>query len=288
MPDSDASVRVVASLVGRHVHDVLTSSDAKVRIVAEGQRIGYPLSQSWAPLPPGITSLPVAPVPVVDGTYGFVMTPTALLRPYQESVRVDSVVKISFGTRRLDYPLTLDDRTGSLVTKPRWMTVSPAQYEMKVRAAMATARTPSLEGSTPVVLAEITYSQSSVFPGNGAATLASMQNATGNETTRTGTNDTGAENWVQMDLGAIREVNNVIIGADYNNTLATGWGPTYTEDANLVYSIDGVNWWDVIAGTIGTFTSDLKTIAGLSIAARYIRIQGSGFVCVTEFYATTD
>jgi hypothetical protein len=93
-----------------------------------------------------------------------------------------------------------------------------------------------------------------------------------------------------MDLGAIREVNNVIIGADYNNTLAVAgtWGPTYTEDANLVYSIDGVNWWDVIAGTIGTFTSDLKTIAGLSIAARYIRIQRSGEVCVTEFYATTD
>jgi hypothetical protein len=85
----------------------MPDSVAKVRAVIEGQRIGYPLSQSWAPLPPGITSLPAAPAPVVDGTYGLVITPTGLLRPYQESVRIDSVVKVAFSHRRLEYPLVL-------------------------------------------------------------------------------------------------------------------------------------------------------------------------------------
>jgi hypothetical protein len=86
-------------------------SDARVRVVVQGRRIGYPLSQSWAPLTPGITSLPAAPAPVVDGTYGLVMTPTALLRPYQEDLRVDAVVKLSFRPLRLEYALTLPPRS---------------------------------------------------------------------------------------------------------------------------------------------------------------------------------
>ena len=90
----------------------MPDSVAKVKVVIAGQRIGYALSQSWVPLPPGITSLPAAPAPVPDATYGEVLTPTALLRPYQESVRVDCVVKVQMTQRRLEYALVLPERTG--------------------------------------------------------------------------------------------------------------------------------------------------------------------------------
>jgi hypothetical protein len=89
----------------------MPDSVARIRVVVSGQRIGYPLSQAWAPLPPGITSLPAAPAAVPDPNYGLVMTPAAVLRPYQEDLRVDAVVKLSFLPRRLDYALTLPQRS---------------------------------------------------------------------------------------------------------------------------------------------------------------------------------
>jgi hypothetical protein len=92
-------------------------SDARVRVAVEGQRIGYPISQAWVPLPPGITALPAAPAPVPDLTYGEVLTPTALLRPYQESIRVDCVLKVQMTQRRLEYALTLPQRIDTFKVK---------------------------------------------------------------------------------------------------------------------------------------------------------------------------
>lgn len=95
----------------------MPDSDAKVKLVFEGQRIGYSLSQSWVPLPPGITSLPAAPALVSDPTYGQVMTPTALLRPYQEVVTVDAKVRVLMAEQRLEYALTLPDRIDTFKVK---------------------------------------------------------------------------------------------------------------------------------------------------------------------------
>jgi hypothetical protein len=71
----------------------------------------YILSESWVPLPPDITALPVAPAPTADATYGEIITPTALLRPYNERLIVDAVVKVGFKEQRLEYALTLPDVT---------------------------------------------------------------------------------------------------------------------------------------------------------------------------------
>jgi hypothetical protein len=271
----------------------MPDSVAAVRVVIAGQRLNYALSQAWVPLPPGITALPAAPAPVSDLVYGEVLTPTALLRPYQESIRVDCVVKVQMTQRRLEYPLTLPERTSAAVVKSKWATMSPLESVMAAKVKMPTVISPSLDGATAVALGSITYSQSSVYPGNQAASAAGMQNLTGDETTQTGTNNTHNGtvdgNWVQMDLGSKRIVNNVIVGTDYANTLAGGWGTTYTSGAELIYSEDGVNWWLAIAGTIGSFTAGIKIITGLNIAARYIRVRRtSDYVALTEFYATTS
>jgi hypothetical protein len=148
---------------------------------------------------------------------------------------------------------------------------------------------PSLSGATPVILGAITYSQSSVYPGLDAAAPAVMQNGNGNETLQTGTDYVAGNNWIQMDLGAKRLINNVIIGCDYTSLLPGGFGPIYTENAKLIYSEDGLDWFNVIPDTVGAFASPLKTISGLNIAGRYIRLNNPGdYVAVTEFYATTD
>jgi len=145
---------------------------------------------------------------------------------------------------------------------------------------------PSLDGATPVVPASIVYSQSSVYPGNTAATVATMQNATGSEATATCTNNDSLA-YILMDLGAKRLINNVIVGSDYANTLAGGWGVAYSTDLDIEYSEDNFNWF-FLANT-GTFSSAIKTISGLSAAGRYIRIVApNDYIAVTEFYATTD
>jgi hypothetical protein len=95
----------------------MPDSVAAVRVVIAGQRLNYALSQAWVPLPPGITALPAAPAPVSDITYGEVLTPTALLRPYQESIRVDCVVKVQMTQRRLEYPLELPTREDTMTVR---------------------------------------------------------------------------------------------------------------------------------------------------------------------------
>lgn len=129
----------------------------------------------------------------------------------------------------------------------------------------------------------ITYSQSSVYPGNSAATNAGMTNGITAETLETGTNF--GNQWVKMDLGDVYSVATVYVGADFTRTLAGGWGAAYLENLNMQYSQDGGTWTTFV--NIGTFSTALKTFS-VSFNARYIRIVNpSGYIAVTEFYATS-
>jgi hypothetical protein len=134
-------------------------------------------------------------------------------------------------------------------------------------------------------LPSITYSQSSVYTLNTAADNASMTNGVSAESVHTATSNDEAEQWVQMDLGSVQSVTEVVVGCDFSSTLAGGWGKTFTENLALEHSMDGTSWTNF--GSTGTFTTGLKTFS-VSFTARYIRLFApfGTYIAVTEFYAT--
>jgi hypothetical protein len=136
--------------------------------------------------------------------------------------------------------------------------------------------------SNNIVLNQIVYSQSSIFTSNLAATNSKMTNGISAETRETGTNS-GSNEWIKMDLGAVTNVKSVVIGCDFNNNLEGGWGKSYTENKIVQYSSDNINW--VQAFNTGNFTQGIQTF-NFIFSARYIRIISSGWLSVTEFYAT--
>jgi hypothetical protein len=323
----------------------MPDSVAAVRVVIAGQRLNYALSQAWVPLPPGITALPAAPDPVSDLTYGEVLTPTALLRPYQESTRVDCVVKVQMTQRRLEYSLVLPERidtlrvkafgSGSQQVRRELVTISPRivmpttslQFAGGASSvtltlggtAAGTVRTPGegessavltlngtatgsvlVNGASAVTLAitgsasggiaatpiSATYTQRSVYSSNAAATESGMANGVFSETTQTGTDShtTGDLAWVQMDFGSVTSFGRVHVGSG-TEALAGGWGRSYTENADIIGSND-LSSWTVLANT-GTFAVDgIQSYSTPGASYRYVRMRRSGFLAVTEFYAT--
>lgn len=131
----------------------------------------------------------------------------------------------------------------------------------------------------------ITYSQSSVYPGNSAATNAGMTNGITAETLEAATDYDGLTlQWIRMDLGDVYSVATVVVGCDFDNTLAGGWGSIWTSNLNMEHSVDGISW--TAFGNTGSFATALKSFS-VSFSARYIRISGFGYIAVTEFYATS-
>ena len=127
-----------------------------------------------------------------------------------------------------------------------------------------------------------TYTQSSVYIDNDAATAAVMKNGVFAEATQTVTNYDDAVDWVQMDFGSVKSFSSVVVGSDLDETL--GWGAFYTEDRDVETSDDGTTW--TLLFNTGTFTQGIQTYA-YSGSARYIRITAvDDYLAVTEFYAT--
>jgi hypothetical protein len=141
--------------------------------------------------------------------------------------------------------------------------------------------TTSIIGSA-IALNQIVYSQSSVYSSNTAATNNKMTDGIFAESSQTGTNNTSVE-WIKMDLGSVTNVKSVVIGCDFSNILQGGWGKSYTENKIIQYSTDNINW--TTAFNTGTFNQGIKTFT-VNFSARYIRIFHTGWVCLTEFYAT--
>jgi hypothetical protein len=135
--------------------------------------------------------------------------------------------------------------------------------------------------TSTIVLSQIVYSQSSLWSTNTAATNAGMTNGIFAETAQTGTNSSPNE-WIKMDLGTVANVTSVVVGSDFNSTLAGGWGKGWAENRDIQYSTDNVNW--TTAFNTGTFTQGIKTFT-VSFSARYIRIFSNNYIGLTEFYA---
>lgn len=139
----------------------------------------------------------------------------------------------------------------------------------------------------PFNIQNITYSQSSTYLFNTAATNATMTNGVYAELTSTGTNGYGSAEYVQMDLQCVYAITNVVVGCDFDYTLAGGWGPSYTENKDVEYSFDGITWFYLF--NTGSFTQGIQNYS-VNVNARYIRIVSNplinnGYLSVTEFYA---
>ena len=132
----------------------------------------------------------------------------------------------------------------------------------------------------------ITYTQSSVYSTNAAATYSNMNDDSADESvsTETGTNSSGSE-WVKADQGSSLFIEKIIIGYDYLNNLPGGWGVSYTEGKTIETSDDNTNWTN--RGTTptysGTGSTDGLVSINIGVTARYIRITSSGYMCLTEF-----
>lgn len=155
--------------------------------------------------------------------------------------------------------------------------------------SLALLRWPSANSYVPATeidVASITYSQSSVYSSNTAATNATMTNGSAAETSATATNNSAGE-FIRMDFGAVVPVARVFIGTA-SSALAGGWGDNaiWTNNTELQYTTDGTNWTTertitgLTAATIHTLTVSFS-----ASAIRIIRPVLTDYIVVTEFYA---
>jgi hypothetical protein len=164
--------------------------------------------------------------------------------------------------------------------------------QIQVTGNNAVLTTTGTEAEAPIIA---TYSQSSLWFENEAATAEGMTNGIFAETSETGTDaDNGFDNsdWIQMDFGTETAFSKIIIGADFDNTLAGGWGAFYTENCSVrasnVGGNDPTDWTTIVADT-GPFTQGIQEYATPGASYRYVRLVGREFdyLAATEFYAVT-
>jgi hypothetical protein len=213
-----------------------------------------------------------------DPVYQTSLDPDTRILPYIETIDLEVVGKAYALIEKFDYILELsfgDFEIGSssygefdfeVVIDDPFEIVSASYGEVE-----ATIQAPLFA----------TYSQSSVYSANEAATLDGMQNGITAETVQTGTNS-GSE-YIRMDFGSSKNIASIIVGSDFDATLLGDWGKTYTENKNLQGSNDETTW-TTLAST-GTFSTAIKAFPLTSANYRYIQIEGTGYLAITEFYA---
>ena len=147
----------------------------------------------------------------------------------------------------------------------------------------------------PPVSQSVNYTQSELYSGADMviATKDTMINGSAAESRATGTGCGGFQ-YIQIDLNGVYSVKGVVIGCDWfgpNNSdtninlsgLVGDWGKEYTENLNVEYSTDGVNYTFLF--NTGIFEEPIQTY-NTNVKARYIRIvRENNCLCVTEFYA---
>jgi hypothetical protein len=236
------------------------------------------LPEDWDPAAPDLCYLFQDILPTsAPAVFPLVVTPSSILPPYSETVTVLAVTRTRLVVRTVPYALVLPTTEVSLVSRTRLVYVDPT-----------------------ITVSEITYSQSSVYtPYNDPADNATMTNGVYGEAARTGTKGLaifgatggaeGSSSWVQMDLGGPKTVATVYVGTDLDSVMPGDWSPTYTENCDVEESLDGSTW--SVLFNVGTFTTGIQSYT-VSTTARFLRIvqdQSStdGYLCVTEFYATS-
>lgn len=130
---------------------------------------------------------------------------------------------------------------------------------------------------------QATYSQSSQWSGSAAISNTLMTNKSFNDT-GVATN-LGANENVRIDFGDVYLIGSVIIGTATSN-IPGGWNKSYTENANVQFSLDNTNW-TTLFNTGGFPSNGIYTFGNYGAPARYLRIirPGTNYLAISEFYA---
>ncbi|MEN9728236.1 MAG: hypothetical protein RL434_2602 [Pseudomonadota bacterium] len=219
---------------------------------------------------------------------GPTMTPTVVVPPFNETVVKTLRVRPKAEVTRFGYALELLT-TASLAVKAKLTARPSLQYvPLRVKAGISAIAFQLINVSA------ITYTQSSVYVDNTAATNAGMTDGSYNTGSQTAT-DAGGPAWIKMDLGGVFPVANVIIGGDYDNVLPGDWGEYFVQDCDVEISTDGTTW-TFLFNTGTTLNGTPIATFPVSATGRYIRINSTtspgfpeweGYMAVTEFYATS-
>lgn len=127
------------------------------------------------------------------------------------------------------------------------------------------------------------YSQSSLYSGATAASLANMTNGSFTDTATA--TDYGGSPWVKVDYGQIVRMESAVVGTA-TGSIPGGWSKIYTEGKDVQVSTDDSTWTTVF--NTGTFaTEGIYTFYFAPVEARYMRITvtGDSWVAISEFYA---
>lgn len=179
-------------------------------------------------------------------------------------------------------PLVITGLTGGTAYNVRIRAVNSLGYGNQSNQVSATPTAIS------TMLTTNTYSQSSVYSGNRAATWQYMNNndargADAYSNSQTGTNSE-AQPWVKTDLGSTLNVTKVIVGYDFSSSLPGGWGPSYTTGSTLQGSNDNATWTN-----IATLNGSYNASTGLqeltvNQSYRYLRVtRTSNYLALLEF-----
>lgn len=144
-------------------------------------------------------------------------------------------------------------------------------------------------GSIPAQLAGVTYSQSSVYSSNSAATYANMNNNSANGASNgneTGVNE-ATNNFVKADAGSLKYITHIVIGYDYLNNLAGNWNVSYTEGLTVQGSTNDSSWTNIATTPVYSSTGSTNGLVTIPVQGnwRYIRLfnPANEFMAVLEF-----
>jgi hypothetical protein len=190
----------------------------------------------------------------------------------------------------------VEDVTDKMVTSAVPLVRSTGAYTSSV---IAISQVDYVKLSPPIVSAPDydgtppSYDQSSVYDNSGynpgapflPADDASMGNNIIDETQHTVTDASVFQEWIELDLGAVRTLDSITFGADLNETLdGGGWGPDYARYSPVLFSQDGTDYY--YAGRIGNFTDGDFEVLNANLQARFVRVHPGfvyDYVALTEF-----
>ena len=265
------------------------------------------LPVGWDPAAPDLTTLfgglPTGVAPV----YPTVLDAPAGLNPFIEIVPLLAITRSVLSVVSVPYSLVPQSATADMVTQAVFVGLQVVLVEVPVTSLTLATFVPEVtpSGLFPLVslnltsyapavgklvaLSSITYSQSSVWTDTTAASSSAMSDGSYNTGTQTGTNF-DLNGFIQMDLGSICNVTEVIVGCDFDQVLPPGdWEIGNTENLRIMISNTGSAGSFTEIGNTGTFSTGIKTFP-VSASGRYIRITSDvgvqQFICCTEFYAT--
>lgn len=145
----------------------------------------------------------------------------------------------------------------------------------------------------PYLLTTNTYSQSSLWQDNNAATWQYMNNYNADGSvndSQTGTYESNVPTnlWIKSSLGSQYYVDHIVIGYDFLENLPGGWGKEYTETSPIQGSTDDSTWTTITTAPTYSSTGSTNGLVPISIKDNYsyIRLIGGSlrqYLCLLEF-----